>query len=373
MKHEFHCPVCGRENETLQCIGCGFDGSRDYEQLPTLCQIPDRQMAISARIETRKDLVICTQCGGDSFRISRKRGCICVSCDTAVEIGLATKPEMKLPAPREQSVHRGMIAAGYDNTVGILPEGRVVVAGYHRWCNAYALQGCVSVRAGSYHAVGLRRNGTVIATGDEKYGKCQTKDWKEIIDIACGYAHTVGLKKDGSVVTAGRNDLGQCNVFRWRDIVAISAGDEHTVGLKQDGTVVAAGTNKFGQCEVSSWKDIVAISAGTYITVGLRKDGTVVTTGRTIDDGYTEITGWRNIVAIAAGFAHVVGLKRDGTVVAAGGNQDGQCNTGTWRNIVAIAAGAYHTVGLKANGTVVAAGSNDYGQCNVSDWKLGAD
>ena len=25
------CPICGKENDTLQCTGGGFDGSRDYE------------------------------------------------------------------------------------------------------------------------------------------------------------------------------------------------------------------------------------------------------------------------------------------------------------------------------------------------------
>ena len=59
--------------------------------------------------------------------------------------------------------------------------------------------------------------------------------------ISANSYHTVGLKSDGTVVAVGRNDYNQCNVSKWNNIVAIAAGDRHTVGLKSDGTVVAVG------------------------------------------------------------------------------------------------------------------------------------
>jgi len=68
--------------------------------------------------------------------------------------------------------------------------------------------------------------------------------------------HTVGLKADGSVVAIGDNGCGQCNTGIWRDIVAITADSSQTVGLKSDGTVVAVGSNVNGQCNTSSWRDI---------------------------------------------------------------------------------------------------------------------
>ena len=74
--------------------------------------------------------------------------------------------------------------------------------------------------------------------------------------IAAGSFHTVGLKADGTVVAVGSNDKGQRNVSDWTDIVAIAAGLRHTVGLKADGTVVAVGGNSEGQCDVSDWKNI---------------------------------------------------------------------------------------------------------------------
>ena len=74
--------------------------------------------------------------------------------------------------------------------------------------------------------------------------------------VAAGDRHTVGLKADGTVVAVGDNKYGRCDVSDWTDIVAIAAGSYHTVGLKADGTVVAVGNNGGGRCNVSDWKNI---------------------------------------------------------------------------------------------------------------------
>ena len=64
--------------------------------------------------------------------------------------------------------------------------------------------------------------------------------------VSAGGLHTVGLKADGSVVATGRNDDGECNVGNWTGIVQVAAGLFHTVGLKADGTVVAVGLKDYG-------------------------------------------------------------------------------------------------------------------------------
>ncbi len=112
--------------------------------------------------------------------------------------------------------------------------------------------------------------------------------------ISVGYDHTVGLKADGTVVASGSNYYGQCRVSDWRGIVAISARSSHTIGLKADGTVVATGDNSDGECYVSGWKNIVAISAGYKHTVGLKANGTVVATGDN-SDGECYVSGWKDI------------------------------------------------------------------------------
>lgn len=66
----------------------------------------------------------------------------------------------------------------------------------------------------------------------------------------------MGLKSDGTVVATGANNEQQCDVSGWRDIVAISAGRAHTVGLKSDGTAVAVGGNYDNECNIRMWTGI---------------------------------------------------------------------------------------------------------------------
>jgi hypothetical protein len=265
-----------------------------------------------------------------------------------------------------------------------------------------------TLAAGGYHTVGIRPDGTVVATGNNDEGQCNVGSWRDIGMVAAGLWHTVGLTSANTVVATGNNDYGQCNVGTWTDIGMVAAGDWHTVGLSNDGTVEATGRNEDGQCDVGTWTNIQQVAAGGYHTVGLTsqggiklvgnddyhqvavqwgagvpsmvaagqyhtvalyEDGRVAAVGKN-DEGQCNTDSWTNIQQIAAGRAHTVGLREDGTVVATGRNDEGQCDVGTWTNVVMVLAGGYHTVGLKDCGTVLATGSNDDGQCDVGGWIL---
>ena len=273
-----------------------------------------------------------------------------------------------IEASQKAGMHQTLSAGSY-HTVGLKSDGTVVAVGENDdgQRNVSGWTDIVAVSAGDWHTVGLKSDGTVVAVGFSDGGRCDVSDWTDIVAVSAGNWHTVGLKADGTVVAVGNNDYGQCDVSGWTDIVAVSAGGCHTVGLKSDGTVVAAGWNRNGQCDVKGWTDIVAVSAGEFYTVGLKSDGTVVAV-ESNGSGQCDVGGWTDIVAVSAGDDHTVGLKSDGTVVAVGYNWNGQCDVGDWTDIVAVNAGGPHTVGLKADGTVVAVGGNWNGQCNVSDW-----
>lgn len=118
-----------------------------------------------------------------------------------------------------------------------------------------------TIAAGYRHTVALASDGAVMAVGENRYGQCDVRGWRDIVGIAAGHAHTgnshtVGLRSDGTVVAAGWNKYGQCDVGGWREIVAVAAGCAHTLGLRSDGTLVAVGDNRDGQCEVSRWRGI---------------------------------------------------------------------------------------------------------------------
>lgn len=256
------------------------------------------------------------------------------------------------------------------------------------------------IAAGDGFTLGLKTNGTVLATGLSLYGADQVTDWTNIISIACGLNHSVGLKADGTVVATGSNATGACDVGSWKDIVKISAGLDNTVGLKKDGTVVSTGSNDHSQLDVSSWKSIKDISMGAFFTVALKNDGTALAIGKDCS-GILNVSSWRDVVAVSTSFDNIVGLKKDGTVLntmrsntalfgnvkaiaasagyEAGLNKDGTVvtnnetiNTSTWKDIIAISAGAGHFVGLKSDGTVLAVKANDsFGQgTNVKGWML---
>jgi len=263
------------------------------------------------------------------------------------------------------------IATGGRHTVGIRPDGTVVATGNNDdgQCNVDGWADIWHVAAGFSHTVGLEEDGTVVATGNNNDGQCNVGGWTDIGMVVAGDWHTVGLRNDGSVVATGKSDQGQCDVLGWTDIQQVAAGGAHTVGLESGGTAVATGRNNEEQCNVGGWTDIELVVAGYAHTVGLKDDGHVVATGNN-DEGQCNVDGWTNIQQVAAGRAHTVGLREDGTVVATGRNNEGQCKVSGWTNIVQIVAGGWHTVGLKDCGAVVATGNNDDGQCDVGGWIL---
>jgi len=152
---------------------------------------------------------------------------------------------------------------------------------------SFDLKNIIQVASGNCHVVLLKSNGDVVSQGDNykleyvstntsmnsgntytKYRKVGTysgaitsASWGNIIAIAAGSYHTVGLKADGTVVATGLNDNGQCNTGNWNNIIAIYAGDKFTIGAKADGTFLTTGegfngvlseeqiTNKFKQQE----------------------------------------------------------------------------------------------------------------------------
>ncbi len=221
--------------------------------------------------------------------------------------------------------------------------------------------------AGGMHLVGLKTDGTVVATGSNKHGQCNVSNWTNIIAIVAGENHTVGLKSDGTVVATGKNKYGQCDTGTWKNITAIATNNNHTVGLRSDGTVVATGKNKDGQCDTGDWRDIVSVEAGLYSTVGLKKDGTAVAKGYIEKDG--NVGSFKDVKTLYASTWNVAGVKANGDVDITGESYHNKLEAKYWHDIVDISLETSHVVGLKRNGTVVAVGENKHKECDVGDWK----
>jgi len=123
------------------------------------------------------------------------------------------------------------------------------------------LSGVVAITAGWPHAVALKRDGTVWAWGENRYGQLgdgstldrntpvQVRGLSGVVAITAGLFHTVALKKDGTVWAWGANHNGQLGdgstansfvpvqVAALSGIVSIAAGDSRTAAIGAEGTV----------------------------------------------------------------------------------------------------------------------------------------
>ena len=233
--------------------------------------------------------------------------------------------------------------------------------------------------AGTY--LTLCADGTVYrAKGAEN---CAAVDgWTDVVELKYLHYHVFGLRRDGTVLAVGDNKNGQSEVSGWTDVVAIAAGDYHTVGLRRDGTVLATKLieEKYlkdgGQSDITDWQNIIAIYADNYDTVGLRADGSVVVAGRHKDSWRNN---WKSIVDVVTYDNLLVGLRADGTVLIGGGQAENVLThdnamgetASHWREIVSLCAGyregsGRFLVGLKADGTVVC--SDWFYQSEIEEW-----
>lgn len=131
----------------------------------------------------------------------------------------------------------------------------------------------------------LRKDGTVYCYAPSVYNgqtwKYDVSAWKDMTQVSAGFDHAVGLKSDGTVVATGNNEDGQCNVSSWSNIIQVYAGRSHTIGLKSDGTVVYCGEPPYS-CNadfLNGWSDIVEVSGFFDEIMGLKKDGSLVYAG----------------------------------------------------------------------------------------------
>lgn len=205
------------------------------------------------------------------------------------------------------------ISVGEQYIVGLRSDGTLTAQGIDGYgeTNIDDWKDIVQIDTGWQHTVGLDRYGNIHVVGmnaDKLTAEIEDnqKEWTNVISIATGGSsnsqalgrgHIVGLRKDGTVVAVGDNTYGQCNVSTWTDIIAISAGDFHTVGLKSDGTVLTTQTEEAypdSYEDINSWSDIVSVSAGYGFTLAERSDGTVVATGFN-QDGQCNVSEWAQI------------------------------------------------------------------------------
>ena len=186
------------------------------------------------------------------------------------------------------------ISVGYNDTIGLKADGTVIAVGNNSrgQCNVGSWNHVVAISAGGYHTVGLNVDGTVVATGlngvprlgiiatigSNSSGQCDVGSWNDIVAVSAGTFHTVGLKADGTVVAVGDNDDGpRCDVNSWTDIyVGVANSTNETTSINNE-------TNNISSSTINSGSDISSNSqtSSQYVTgVTLNKSSISIAVGQ---------------------------------------------------------------------------------------------
>ena len=328
-----YCVRCGSKvgADDIFCFKCGAKIERD-DAVPKI-EVKAKENTVSQYAQPKKKTAngVATNVWKSIKSLFSKKP---IKIVLAVVLSIAIAVTVILNCFHKTFVGRNKISCGDGFAIAIQADGTVVATGhyYSGQCDVLHWKDIVDVTAGYRITLGIKSDGTVVSAGNNAVGEGDVLDWRDIVSVAtggtaeldynsdgmpimAGDAHTIGLKSDGTVIATGDNGYGQCGVYDWSNIVAVSTGCRHTVGLKSDGTVVAVGSNSDGQCDVSDWNDVVAISAGAYHTIGLKSDGTVLFAGDN-DNNQCNVEDWTDIEAVSAGNVNTVGVKSDGTVIS---------------------------------------------------------
>lgn len=110
------------------------------------------------------------------------------------------------------------IAAGSFCSVGLKSDGTVVITDAENqivptWKNI------VDISA-SLHILGLQSNGKVLAAGNNLHNQCNVANWSNIVAVSAGSHYSVGIKADGTAIATGYDGEYQCAVdgFKWHNI-----------------------------------------------------------------------------------------------------------------------------------------------------------
>lgn len=310
-----------------------------------------------------------------------------------------------------------------DNEYGALAQFSTLGGHSSTPNNCSGLNKISKVSAGPDHALFLSTDGTVWASGSNKYGqlgqgnKTSTAIPKvinsisDIIDIAAGDIHSVFLKNDGTVWTCGNNSRGQLGdgsttlretpvkITSLSNVIAIFAGKDRSYFIKSDGTLWGTGTNTIGQLgtigsggylktpKIINIDNVTSVAVGEFHTLFLKKDGSVLGCGQnsqgelglgsSITNATTPtlVTIAKKITQVSAGKYNSFFLAEDSMVWFTGkdltpGNSSlgfgvitkvttPQMNN-LLKGIVSVSSGYEHTLFLKDDSTVYFSGYNEY-------------
>lgn len=212
------------------------------------------------------------------------------------------------------------LSASDDALYGIMADGGIAQFSGSTTVGAWEDVAEVAAYGGSdLIVIGRRTDGTCVAIGPVATA---VAGWRDIVDVSAGSEHAVGLRADGTVVATGDNRYHQCDVSGWTDIVQVAAGYDHTVGLRSDGTVVAVGDRYGDELDVHHINErsqnrpfgpepVVWIDAGRDMTMGVLANGEAIIIGDGWGEIWFDVATKRPATASIGGSGDAAGLRFD--------------------------------------------------------------
>ncbi len=148
--------------------------------------------------------------------------------------------------------------------------------------------------------------------------------WEGIKSIVPGIINVGGLRDDGGVVVTGENKDGACDVQSWSNIKAMAFTFFTTFGLQDDGTIIHTAHGSLDGIrsiekkiidDVDDWKDIVDIKGAQFVMAGIKKNGRVVVSAPTLPEFEEGVRDWRNVRDISVSMSMILGLTWEGEVL----------------------------------------------------------
>lgn len=213
------------------------------------------------------------------------------------------------------------------NNVWLMRDGNVFVSGDNTYnqLDAGDWKKIQYVCAAPGCIYGIREDETIVGAGS--VFNQEIKNWSNIVKIVCGNYHLVGLKKDGTVCASGNmlDPETKKEVESWSRIMDIASAGDCILGLTENGKVRFAGRETDSRKEVSKWSDIIAIAVDSVYVFGLTAKGTILMSGECkssfLDMGRKDAKNWENIVEITCCRSGVAAIEKDGTLHLAGNIQ----------------------------------------------------
>lgn len=177
-----------------------------------------------------------------------------------------------------------------------------------------------TVALGHSHIAAIKKDGTVVATGNNEFGQCDVEDWTDIVSLDATSKATIGLKSDGTVVTAGSINFADFSQDENVSNLSVSSIGGYAYVLKSDGQDAVHGTHYYTLTTPPDWDEVRYVLAANRGTLGLKQDGTVTFAennypfAKTKTESFYKMSNWSDIQQLAIGAETIFGLTNSGQI-----------------------------------------------------------